>query len=73
MPIPKGFKERKLKKVRCAKGSIRTKVISKDRRLLICCPAGHWSAKAVGVVGGKRVKGVCEVGTKAYAMLERKK
>lgn len=63
MPIPKGWSEKKLKKVRCDKRSIRTKILSKNRRILVCCPAGHWSARS----------GRCKVGTRGYALLTRKR
>jgi hypothetical protein len=61
VPIPKGFRERKLSTVRCDKRSFRTKHISKGRRLLICCPVGKFK------------KGRCRVGTRAKAMLIPKK
>ncbi|MGI0149638.1 MAG: hypothetical protein ACREDF_08930, partial [Thermoplasmata archaeon] len=59
MPIPKGFRETKFKGVRCAAGSHRTKIVSKNTRLIICCPRGpgHWK------------RGRCSVGTRAVAKL----
>lgn len=63
MPIPKGFREKKLSRVKCAKGSFRTKLLSKRSRLIICCPAGpgHWK------------RGRCSVGTRAVAKLTKVK
>lgn len=45
----------------CAKGSFRTKVLSKTRSLVICCPKGKWS-------GSK-----CRVGTRAQSMTWKEK
>jgi len=58
MPIPKGYREKKLSRIKCAKGSFRVKVLSPRRRLIVCCPAGprHWK------------RGRCAVGTRAVAL-----
>lgn len=42
---------------KCARGSIRTKVVNDKLQLLICCPPGKWDAK--------RKK--CKVGTRLHA------
>lgn len=63
MPVPKGFRERKVgRPTRCAKGSYRIKVLSKHRRLVVCCPAGKWMPR----------KKRCRVGIRAVAMQTRK-
>ena len=61
MPVPKGFRETKFRGVRCAKGSHRVKVLSKNLRLIVCCPAGpgHWK------------RGRCTVGMRAVAKQTR--
>jgi hypothetical protein len=55
MAIPKGFKEKSagFPISRCSPRSIRVKKLSAKKRLLICCPTGHFS------------KGRCKVGTRA--------
>jgi hypothetical protein len=63
MPAPKGFRERKIgRPTRCARGSYRIKTISKNKRLVICCPAGKWMPR----------KKRCTVGTRAVAIQERR-
>ena len=61
MPYPKGYWVRVIPKVRCAKGSHRVKILSKRKRLIVCCPVGpgHWK-------GGK-----CKVGTRAKVILTK--
>jgi len=65
MPVPKGFKERKLKfpSEKCDSRSFRIKVQTKNRRIVICCPKGEWNAKR------KR----CRVGTRGVSLQTRKK
>lgn len=61
MAIPKGYREKKtgFPKTKCTPDSIRTKIVSKTKRVLICCPRGSWSAKT------KR----CKSGTRAFRLL----
>lgn len=61
MPIPKGFREYPagLPISRCARTSIRTKIISTNKRVLICCPKGKFK------------NGRCRVGTRATKILIR--
>lgn len=62
MPVPRGFRERKVgRPTRCAAGSYRTKVLSKNRRLVVCCPAGKWKPR----------KKRCSVGTRVVTMQTR--
>ena len=63
MPVPKGFKERPadFPMSRCARKSIRVKELTKDKRILICCPKGKYDAKR------KR----CRVGTRATRVQTR--
>lgn len=60
MPIPRGYKRKRLVKSykrTCAKGSIRT--IKRGKvRILICCPRGKWKPRA------RR----CKVGTRAISI-----
>lgn len=59
MPLPRGYKRKKLRNWRtfCAKGSIRT-VKSGKARVLVCCPRGRWKPRAQR----------CKVGTRAIAI-----
>lgn len=56
--------ERKMSKTKCAKGSIRVKVVGRARRVLVrtCCPKGpgHWNGKK------------CKVGLRAQAIGKRR-
>lgn len=63
MPVPKGFTEKKVRGVTCARGSYRTKKLSKSKRLIVCCPKGpgHWK------------RGRCRVGMRAKAVLKRRR
>lgn len=61
MPVPKGFRERPadFPSGKCAPGSFRVKVLSRDKRILVCCPRGQFR------------KGRCRVGTRATKIQTR--
>lgn len=68
MPVPKGFRETKLRpKIRCAERSHRIKILSRRTRLVICCPAGTTEGKANWNRKTKR----CRIGTRAVAKQTR--
>ena len=61
--VPKGFRSKKtgFPISRCSPGSIRTKVLSESKRLIVCCPRGGFS------------RGRCRVGMRAAKILIKRK
>lgn len=63
MPVPKGFRESPgdIKSTSCDRRSFRVKVLSRNKRVVICCKAGSWDEK----------RQRCKVGTRAAKIQTR--
>jgi hypothetical protein len=61
--VPKGFRAKKgdIPISKCSPGSIRTKILSKTKRLTVCCPRGGFK------------HGRCRVGMRAAKILVKTK